>query len=167
MAEDTELKRAWVGAFWVDTAMVLVGDPCQVLQNEDCTKPAPTYKELIDKFFPSHPRGERVDEILAKQGPTTDELREALDLIQRPPMPTAVSFQNTHGDAGSFALQTGTDGWYHVYKEYNSNGVVRIIIECGKVDPHETPRQAAEYGLNEKITGAKGESCQTEKSDTE
>jgi len=159
MATNTDLKREFVGAFWVDTAMVLVGDPCQVLQNDDCTKPAPTYKELMDKFFPPHPRDERVDQILAKPGPTTEELKEALERIQRPMTPNVINFSNTHGQPGSFALQTGTDGWYHVYKESNENGVVRIIIECGLVEPHETPKESAQHGLDKNITGEESESC--------
>ncbi len=144
-------KREWVGAFWVDTAMVLVGDPCQVLQNEDCNKPAPTYKDLMDKFFPSQPRADRLDEILHKTAQTTEELREALGLIQR--SPKFVSFSNPHGQAGSYTLQTGSDGWCHVYKESNDNGVVRIIIECGKVHPNETPKESAEHGLDKEVTG--------------
>jgi hypothetical protein len=61
MVGDFEMKREKIGSFWVDTATVMMGDPCQILQNDDCNKPVPTYKDLMEKFFPANPHAtERV-----------------------------------------------------------------------------------------------------------
>ena len=38
------MRSEKIGSFWVDTANVLIGDPCQVLTDE-------RYQELMEKLF--------------------------------------------------------------------------------------------------------------------
>ena len=119
------MRRERVGSFWVDTTMVIVGDPLQVLQSEDCNKAVPTYNELISKL--NQPRQERVDEILSKSLPTQQELEEARTLLHKLPI---VTFGNIQRQIGAICLSTGKNGEYALYIEFDDkDSPARIIIE--------------------------------------
>lgn len=110
-----------LGSFWVDTATVLIGDPCQLLPsaNPDDTVPSTTRHQLIELF----------------QGSRQEELVEIAGVVH--------IFHSAPGwkdhvviPGGSLAVRVGTDGWCHVHLVRDARGAPRrIIIDIGKVAP--------------------------------
>ena len=110
------MRSEKIGSFWVDTANVLIGDPCQVLTDE-------RYQELMEKLF-------YCDE--------SETIQIAGETLTLPRMKTErfVPLPNRHGADGAFSINTGTDGWYPVYVEYDDDdNPVRIVIEIGRTAP--------------------------------
>jgi 2-hydroxy-3-keto-5-methylthiopentenyl-1-phosphate phosphatase len=121
-----------LGSVWVDTAQIIIGDPCQILKTED--NQVPTFEELHNKIFYT---ADVVDDLI-DEARSVNSSSEATELIRRlqkimPKFRRFVTFANNNGFTGAIAVLCGTDGWYPVYLEYNDQGNPhRIIIEIGK-----------------------------------
>ena len=123
--------RTKLGSIWVDTATLLIGDPCQILKQTD--KDCLTYNDLVNLIFPGKPESEiqRVDELLKKRGKLTKEELEELSVKLKMPDPKKiVEIKNSYGGTGALAIGTGSDGYYPVYLEKDEKGE-RLIIELG------------------------------------
>lgn len=128
--------REKVASIWVDTASLLIGDPCQTLRSKRDKSKVPTYEDLLKARFPEseHPLPDL--EKLLKEGKTAEEIWKVWK-ESRPVYQETVVFQNNHGTVGAVCLNVGNDGYYPVYLERNNKGEPRrIIIELGgKVKP--------------------------------
>lgn len=119
--------REKLGSIWVDTANLLIGDPCQLLASED--SPVPTYDDLMKLKFPATVEG-------------YEELLASIERGEKPVIPLAkiapnpVLLSNRHGGVGAICYSTGCDGYYPVFVEYEDDKAKRLVIELGgQVEP--------------------------------
>lgn len=133
-------KRTKLCSVWSDTASLIVGDPCQLLTDVRLGRRVPTYNDLLGLVFPERPQGdrERVKELLGRGDQLSQsDLKELIEESASATSNKVVTLLNERGGAGAVYIQTGCDGYYPVYLEYDSKGEgVRIVIELGgKVSP--------------------------------
>lgn len=130
------MKRDKLGSIWVDTATLIIGDPCQLLVSGKDTK-VPTYDDLMKLAFPgkSPETHARVDELMAKlvsDKMTQEEMEELKEGMMIPSPNKVVLMKNSNGGVGAISYQTGSDGYYPVYVEYDDKGkATRLVIELG------------------------------------
>ncbi len=132
--------RKKLGSIWVDTATILVGDPCQLLADGERSK-VPVYADLLRRIFPSRSPAEeaRAHELLSRpEELSVAELTELNELTRMPPPNRVVLLPNRSGEGiAAISILTGSDGFYPVYLEYDAeDNAARLVIELGgKVEP--------------------------------
>jgi hypothetical protein len=120
--------REKLGSVWVDTATLLVGDPCQFIRE-------PGEAPLLD--------WDRYVELFDEQGTThvvpalMREDVEVLPASERAIPATRVAIANRRGGTAGLAVVVGCDGFYPVFLERGEDGEpLRLIIELGgQVEP--------------------------------
>jgi hypothetical protein len=144
----TTTTTAKLGSVWVDTATLLIGDPCRFIP--DAGDPDPTddpildYAEYMDLWDQQGTKVPFLDDnsraFFSRQPPSDD--RDGLLAATRTIEPAFVRI--VAGDdpvedslTVGLAVRVGCDGWCPVYLETDEGGEPsRIIIELGgKVNP--------------------------------
>ncbi len=132
------MKRDKLGSIWVDTATLIIGDPCQLLASKkDEETKVPTYDDLMKMTFPreSPETHARVNELMARlptDKMTQKDMEELQESMMMPSPNKVVLMKNSNGGVGAISYQTGSDGYYPVYVEYDAKGkATRLVIELG------------------------------------
>jgi hypothetical protein len=120
--------REKLGSVWVDTATLLVGDPCQFIRE-------PGEAPLLD--------WDRYVALFDEQGATRVEPavvvggEEVLPASERTIPATRVAIANPRGGTAGLAVIVGCDGFYPVFLERGEDGEpLRLVIELGgQVEP--------------------------------
>lgn len=113
------MTRELLGSIWTDTAMLVVGDPCQLITDET------EYEAFCD-------RGEQYTETPMVVGGKI--LSMLFCVVQK-----TWEVKNNLDGTGAIAVRTGTDGYFPVYLERDEQGKpFRLIVELsGLVEPEE------------------------------
>jgi hypothetical protein len=133
-------KREKLGSIWVDTASLLIGDPCQLLSSVDSQ--ALTYEDLLKLIFSTRStkdkkRRSNLFDLGLKSGLSEADAKELMDLSMIVPPNKVVTIENSQGNIGAINYMTDCDGYYPVYVEFRTTGEpARLVIELGgKVRP--------------------------------
>jgi hypothetical protein len=147
MSKPTTTTTEKLGAVWVDTATLLIGDPCRFITDPDLDageSPRMDYAEYMALWDQQGAKVPFLDDasraFFARQPPSDD--RDGLLAATRTIEPAFVRI--VAGDdpvedslTVGLAVRVGCDGWCPVYLETDEGGEPsRIIIELGgKVEP--------------------------------
>jgi hypothetical protein len=119
--------REKIGSFLVDSATVLVGEPCHLVPGEG-KAPLVTYDRLKEMF---HEQGRAWTEPAIAAGGV-----EVVPAAERRERAAVAAIPAPGGGTAGLAISVGYDGWCRVYLERDDRGdPERIIIEIGYVEP--------------------------------
>lgn len=122
------MAREKLGAIWIDTAAVIVGEPCFLVRGPDGPARRPTWGQFVASW---EEQGEDVPDDAARGANALAALR-GLGVEPLPEMrksPTDVVRLGRDG-AGAIAVRTleNCDGWARVYLDRDREGRPRRLI---------------------------------------
>lgn len=135
------MTREKLGSLWIDTATVIVGEPCALIADRRGDGPPIEYIDFVGLW---REQGTRVPDPMAEQlvrlseqlgKPVPDDMRDATQVREA----DHITVRNAHGTPGAFAVRTleNCDGWAAVYLERDKDGRPRrLIVDLNtKVEP--------------------------------